>query len=690
MSLTADGSGSLPEDDGAAAAAHAMQNEREASSAQIMEEARSSETARPTLRAAVEIVIIIAWAIFLARDYLDFSPTMWPSGREFGLAIQSNYIWSLLPVCGDCVFWNGFINGGSPAFADLYSAVLHPLVFIPTLIWGGINGAKVAIIGALAMAGIGQWWLAKAMRLGLAARLWAGMIAVAGGHLAGRMEIGVVAVVISTAAASLVIAAGVDLAITGRRRSALLLGVTLALAIVSGQGYLQLGLLLGILPAFLVLIIGEGFHIRRVWREFALACGIALLLAAVFLLPMFSFWPNFAKDLNWDFVSAQTMGNTALNLVITDLNVYLREVLGAQPYPYQYITFIGWIPVLLAILALRLVPRRQSRLLLFFIVALVLVYMLASATTLRWISLINADLAAGVRVPSLIAGLAVPLVLGMAAWSVDLLLKKNWPITISEPGAVEGASGGSRSVSFNLSWIVTGILLILSLRTAYTFSHSWLMLNEADANSFLVVDVAQSKSPPFTQWTEFPSGDHYWTPIAAERGLKSTNVVRPWKWKDRELPEARLTITRDPERQEDAAYLGTWGDAYFLENSDIHYAYVETEAGVTPCEALALGGHIDVTCSTPNPGTLIVQEYLSSGWTVERDGQPVSMDPGSWLNTQTGEGTHAFRFRYRPLNVYFGIALTIAGIALCFWIWFSQSDSRSVAVDLLGENSTET
>ena len=201
---------------------------------------------------ALELLAIVGWAMFLGRDYLDLNPNIWPQGREFGMAIQTHYIWTQLADCGSCILWNGSINGGAPAFAELHGAVLHPLVIIPTLIFGSVNGAKIGLVGALAMAGLAQWWLAKVMKLGLVARLWAAMMAVAGGHLAGRMDMGVVAIVLSTAAASLVIAAGLDLALTGRRRSAVLLGITLALAIVSGQGYLQIGLLFGILPAFII------------------------------------------------------------------------------------------------------------------------------------------------------------------------------------------------------------------------------------------------------------------------------------------------------------------------------------------------------------------------------------------------------------------------------------------------------
>ncbi|HSD84106.1 MAG TPA: hypothetical protein VLG46_09620, partial [Anaerolineae bacterium] len=203
----------------------------------------------------IELALIGLWTIWVGRAYLNLSPTIWPNGREFGMAIQAHFVWPLLPECGPCVFWNGLTNGGAPAFADLYSAVLHPIVIGATLLFGAIDGAKIILLAALFTAGVAQWGVAKVLQLGRLPRLWAAAMAVTGGHLAGRMEHGLVALVLSTAACSLIIAPGLDLALTRRRRSTVLLAIALALAVLAGQGYLQVGVLVAILPAFLVFLL---------------------------------------------------------------------------------------------------------------------------------------------------------------------------------------------------------------------------------------------------------------------------------------------------------------------------------------------------------------------------------------------------------------------------------------------------
>jgi len=355
----------------------------------------------------IELGAIGLWAIWVGREYLNLDPTAWPSGREFGMSIQSHFVWSWLAKCGGCMLWDGSLNGGTPAFVALQGAVLHPLVIVTTLLFGPINGAKIALIASLAMAGLAQWWLAKVMRLGWAPRLWSAGMAVVGGHLAGRIENGLFAEVLSTAACSLILAPGLKLALTGQRRAAVELGVVSALALLAGQGYLQIGTAFSIVPAFFVLLLvgGDKLRVRPVWKEFALAGVLALLLAAILWVPLLHFWPNFEKDADPSFVTVQPLEYAPLNLVIRDPSLYWTGALNTAPVPHLYLNYIGWVPVLLAVVAIRLVPRTALRLLIFFLTAIGLVYLASSAIPFKLLVDLSLDFMAAVRYASVIAGL---------------------------------------------------------------------------------------------------------------------------------------------------------------------------------------------------------------------------------------------------------------------------------------------
>ncbi|MFH1085452.1 MAG: hypothetical protein V1772_06795, partial [Chloroflexota bacterium] len=396
----------------------------------------------------LELLAILGWALFVGRPYLNLDPMVWPEGREFGMVLQSHFAWRYLLQCGDCVFWNGFANGGAPTFGEIHGAVAHPFVILTTLLWGAVNSAKLTIVFGLAVGGLAQWWLARALGLGRLARVWSAAMAVAGGHLAGRMDAGLVPLVLSTASVSLVYPALVQLSRRGRGQDVVLLAATAALALVSGQGYLQLGLLFALVPSAVVLLFAERLRLRPEWPRFVWAALLALLLSAYFLVPMLHFWPYTGKHLDASFKSAQRLAYLPLNLVIKDEAYFRMEVLGKQVFPFIYVNYIGWFPVLLAALGIRMAPKGEGRPLLFLVVSTLMVYLAASSLTFRALKPLLPTLAMGVRLPSLIAGLAVAPILGLAAWGVDGLARVQWP-------RISIVSGSSQEVA-RARWLSLG------------------------------------------------------------------------------------------------------------------------------------------------------------------------------------------------------------------------------------------
>lgn len=628
---------------------------------------------RTHLGILAELGLIALWAIWVGRKFLNPDPTAWPYGREFGMAIQPHFVWQWLTTCGACILWDSGMNGGMPAFAESHSAVLHPLVIVTSLVFGVVNGVKVTLVAGLAMAGFAQWWIARVLGLGRIACLWSAILVVVAGHLAGRMENGLPALLLSTAACSLVIAPAIELARTGRRRTTVLLGTTLGLALLSGQGYLQIGLGTAVLPALILYVVTSRSRQRPVWRELLLAGLIAVLLAAILWVPLLHFWPNFKKDIDLTFSGSQPLQFLPLNLVISDTFFYLNRELGKLPYPYLYVNFIGWIPVLFASLALLLIPRTARRTVIFFLSSIGLIFLFASGVPFRWLAgafpgLL--DVMAGVRYPSLIAGLAVPVILALAAWGLDCLLRlSQFRSTARWPGRWR-VSFKRLATSFALA-----ILLIASLMAGYEFSTQWLVTIPMPPEIYQIVETMKSET---AQWVSFPFGEHFWSPLALEGNLKMTAVVRPWTWKDRDWPPASLQGTRDPVDTASPNYLGTIDGVSLVSHPQNVYASVSADGQVIPCRAVAIGGDVDVDCETDHSGTLVVQENNWSGWFASRDGSPVDLADGVWLIVSAPAGRHHYEFRYRPADAAVGAVLTLSGITLATLLWFRSPPSRTV------------
>lgn len=599
---------------------------------------------------AAELGVIGLWALVVGHQLLNFNPQLWPAGHEFGMAIHPNFIWTQLWQCGDCVFWNGFFNGGYPAFTELHAAVLHPLVIISTVIWGGVNGGKAIIIGSLWMGGMAQWWMAHTMRLGRVARVWSGCLAVAAGHLSGKMELGVLGLVISMAACSLLFAPLLGLLTRTRIRDQQLFGIALALLIVSGQGYLQIGMAV-VVPILALLLIQE----KKTWWRLAISTAVGLWLAGIFLVPFFHFYPNFGKDLDTFYRSSQPLNLIPLNLVINDPNFYREVSLSKQPYGYLYMTYIGWVPVVLALWGTAAWWPTHKRLFIALWAAVGSFWFLSSGQPFIWLAQIAPTLAGAVRNPTVISGLSVPLILLLSAYGVERIW--HWP------QAMLVALKAEENPSFwHIYWgrVLLAGLLPLALWSTYQFSQHWLTLYRADFEGTIAA-AADSQSTYNAAWVSFPYGEHFWGPFAGERGLKVTNQVRPAFWQDRPTPNPAYEITAT---EPSLPYQPVPHTNYYqvLHPTEHYAAVLYADGRIQPCEALAQGGHIDVTCNTTESGKLVVQENAWVGWHAAVDGSQTPRLENRWLAVAAPVGKHSYQFRYRPWDVYVGAFISLMGI----------------------------
>lgn len=615
----------------------------------------------------IEVSLILMWAMWVGQAYFNFDPQAWPFGSEFGLSVQSYFAWQNLTQCGDCAFWNGALNGGAPTLVELHGAIAHPLVVIPTVLWGAINGLKIAIVGSLAMAGVAQWWLAKVLGLGMWSRLWSAALAVVGGHLAGRLSNGVIGLVISTAACSLMIAPAIELSLTGRRRATVKLGLTLGLALLAGQGYLQIAAVVCLLPAGLIFAIGRGTG-RSVLKETMLAGVLALLLAATLIVPLAHFWPNFAKDVDLTFSTAQPLEYVPLNLVIRDAEFLSSPQLHKAPLGYLYAAFIGWTPILLSLAAMRLAPRAQRRRLVYFAVTIGALILMASALPLKVLrDALSLNFLAAVRYPALMLGLAVPLILGLAAWGLDLCLAQLGLLVerIGRRRAVRWAAAGAIGLA-------SGAIGWASIQIVYDYSEPYLGLVPAPKNTDQIIQELRTST---AQWVNPPYGEGYWPPLALAAGLK-INVWRPWSWLGRDNPPAYFSASRFTADASAPTYVKTLLGVNILQDAANEYARIDSAAGPLPCQATSVGGHLDVVCDSAVPGTLIVHENNWAGWTVRRNGQSVALGQGRWLTTDAPAGLSRFEFRYQPWDVPAGATLTICGLLLAGYWWFKADNQQ--------------
>jgi hypothetical protein len=582
------------------------------------------------------VVLIVGWALWVGRGYLDFNPLAYPNGGDFPLQVYSHFGWYSLRECGTCVFWNGVINGGQPTFAEVQGASLHPLIILTTLLWGAINGAKVVLVTSLITLGLSQWWLSRVIGLGPLAGLWGALFAVVGGHIADRMAGGLMNVVFSLASATLILPPLVDLIHNNNRRAAVLVGIFLGLTFLSGQGYIQIAIILGLFPALGLYLFSHNGNARDIRAALFFAVSLAVLLSAVLWLPVLQLLVATTKYGDPHIAYAQSFDIIPLNLV-------LRQ---------EKSLFIGWIPILLALSTLHLVPNEKKKLVWFFFLSIGLIFLVSSSTFLQFMHKYF-DQIGMLRFTDNMTILAVPFLLALSAWGLDRLLQS--PVCVS-------LKTRSETINIHFAWLLFPALLLLALPPVYEFSR-WRFETHVVIRPEPVMQWLETE---YTELVHLPTPDFEWMPLAIERGLKLTGVWRPWFWKDRGQPSAHLEVNRDPVENPEQVI----DNLYLLRHEQNRYAAVYTpDGGFFPCQAKATGGHIDVSCTNDRPGKLVVMENYFSGWNAWVDGKPVPFFKDTWLKVDAPAGHHTYTFRYRPWEVWVGLALSLIGIVIAGLAW---------------------
>lgn len=652
----------------------------QASRAWSVREVRWAAATRSRLLIAAELLVVTIWALIFTRPFLDLDPLVVPNAQDYS-SILTHHVWTRAVECGWCALWFGSTRGGSPAFVDgLFTSMLNPLVIVTTLGWGVPNGAKLTLVGSFILAGLAQWWLGYLLGVGRIARLFGATLVVVAAHLASRMDVAAPGMLLATASAALVLPAVILLARTGTRRAAILVALTLASTGLAGQGYIQAGLAFTLPPAVLLLVRWDRAWLLLLLRRVALAFIITPLLAAPFLLPFLHFLPEFSKQADTSFRSAQPFAYVPLNLVINDRTFFNTDALGKLPLPTINVNYVGWGPVLLALWGLGAARTSEQRRMIRFLVALaVLALWFASSAPLSTLSSLSPvpwlsqQFFPALRFPGFMAGLAIAPLVGLSALGVDRLVRAKWPrLNLT----VAAGSSAPFSLLLDARWLAI-IPLLWMIGDARSFTSGWIGTHRLAPEVPAVIEALRT---PDSQWVTTPYGEQFYTEPAIAAGLKLADDWRDWGWKNRQQPEPVLQAHRGNElpgmTERNAA-----GMRIFAAPPGREYAAVTLRDGQRRvCTGQSAGGNVDVSCDVPAPGVLVVKENSWTGWQASVDGRSVPLlMSGQWLSVNLDAGSHTIEFRYRPWDVPVSLLLCLAGIALAVREWMVGESPALVA-----------
>ena len=604
-------------------------------------------------------MVFLAWYWYIGNVW---SGLRVPIGIEYPRNMHSLFVWELLQQCGSCAWWAN-VNGGYPVFADVFGSFLHPIAFIATLKLGAIAGSAVTVAWAFLLIGVAGWYFGWRFGLHPVARVWLSIALMYGGHMASRLELGTVGMTLSLAAAWLCMVGLFDYLERPSLVKAVLNGVFIGTFLVSGQGYMQLALVLSI-PLWGCLAWYWGWfrqprHI--IVHHLGWMLGIALLIAAPLVLNNLVYGRYFAKFGDINLIMAQPMERVFLNLMLDDFELSKSDLYNPLPYPWAYSVFIGVQPVLLACALWALIRQPVHRAMAVF--ALVQLF-LASMEPLKWLIATQirwlADNAAVLRFLLLLNGLVAVAVLALAALGLHALLTAPWWQALGQR---------IRKASWLLPVLGGGLIVAVlggHLWQLYQFGRIWIHVTPARTGDTNLIGHDIANQPLGYVDLE---GDWMIFTLLDER-IKISDLHMSWWIHQSTPPPARYRVTQ--ELTPGFTLLHEYWDGWkLIGRTDPAFAYaafIDATGAPSECQATALGGHVDVACTASSPGFVHVYEHALPGWIATVNGTmvPVETQDG-WIRVPVPAGPVAVSFRFAPWQAPAGLVL--AGVGWCLAVY---------------------
>jgi hypothetical protein len=418
--------------------------------------------------------------------------------------------------------------------------------------------------------------------------------------------------------------------------------------------------LISTIPFIAIFIFDRGLQINDLWKYFLLGLVIAGLIAAVFFVPFLHFGPNFEKYSDADFDTAQPLKYIPVNYVIDSYEFYKNDSLDKLPYPYLHVLFIGWIAIGLALYGLTS-GKISKQIKLYLATSTIIILLVSSGDLLKLLTYIWEG-AAGIRHPSQISGLTVPLILGLSSAGLEKLLNNKWPIIdLRFP-----LSKDVRIISLQTRWLII-IPLLFSLYQAYQFTKHWMGTHIQNPEVIQVLEELRTDS---LQWIQPPFGNHTFIEPAIRMGYKTSPGIMTFWWKGRDYPDAYLEASYSGLPEGVSTIVAKVNQVSIYKRPGENYAAVVNSKQKTPCKAEGNGGYIKVYCFSDHAGQLVIKENNWTGWKAKRDGEDVAIEGNPWMIIAAPSGYHIYTLRYSPWDVPLGIGLSLIGILLSAFIWY--------------------
>jgi len=656
---------------------------------------------RDALKAAVrfsvllDLVVIVGVAILFARPILNFDKALIPSAFDDWEAATSSLFLVRDSILHHAEFplWNPFFRTGNPYLGDPNANLLNPLASVPSLVMGVFNGSKVSAALSIAVAGLAMYVLAWVAGVSRPFRIWAGLALAMSGGIAARILAGHFNFVVSLPLVPLVFA--LELQALRKRGVAypMLAGIANALLFFSGEVYYAVYAAPGLILTFLLVLVAEGWHkgdwsLRRggpvLLRGVAVA-GWTFGFAAVQLLPYLESRSALSLP-SYDLSGSQTLLASVGDFFQADREQLIASLPGPWSW-WEYYSYVGYVPLIGAPLALLALWRPERRFVVIWAASLFGLYLAWAAGSHSFVKIVYEIVPSlhHFRVPSRALGFAAPFFILLAALGFEEVLawarrqRLSWRLL----------RPGQRLKSYLAIAGPIGVLALLAvcsygLRDAFDVNQKLLESRPRVKDRSLEAQVLRSRDSSVF-YVYDPTQGLGMSPEFYEAGIKRLDAFWPYSF-NRILPKAEPGAVA-PSITVSAKYTtgapgGSAQPIYSASRIGLNVAtdspyYAATLRSADPpidasyawrsktheATARVVSANVIEVAADPPGGDdrLLVLESFFPGWRLEVDGHRTGGPDnyGGFLSTAALKGEHTYTFVYDPRSFRYGAAVTV-------------------------------
>jgi hypothetical protein len=316
----------------------------------------------------MELALVVGVAWLIARPLLNFDPAFRLPGNEYQphVGVIAPFIQALKNGT-EFPLWNSTAGAGRSLIADPFLFVFNPFLSLPMLLWGVINGSKVAVALNFAIAGLGAWVMARLLGFQSITRLWCSLMYMLSGAIVSHLPVGQIQLSFALGWLPWSVASILWVGQSRSNTALVLAGLAQAMFFFAGNLYYQVYGLGCILILVAVGVVEwratPGVNMTAALR-YTSAGLLAIGFIALQLFPQLASRNSIRNDGGFapgvDVEGSQRPVDALLNYIVSDHDFYATPLLGKAPYIQESYRYVGLSPF---IFGLFLIPafRRGRR-----------------------------------------------------------------------------------------------------------------------------------------------------------------------------------------------------------------------------------------------------------------------------------------------------------------------------------------